>query len=438
MVRVSFRMERDMDFNLETLLKSREELGRLGGRDVLAKAHRFEIADILRGIGLYPYYCELERNEGAVAVLGGREVLMLGSNNYLALTTHPEVRAAAEAAIRDLGTSMTGSRLLNGTARYHAEFEAEIAEFVGKEAALVSSTGYQANIGVLSGLLGGNGVAVLDRFCHASLVDGCRVAGTRVVYFRHNDAADLDRVLAEVPAETPALVVVDGVYSMEGDVADLPRIVEVARRHRTRVLLDDAHGIGVLGPGGRGTAAHFGLTGEVDLIVGTFSKSLASVGGFVAGDARAMDYVKHFGRSFVFSASAPPGAVGAARAALAVLKREPLLVERLHRNAEYWREGLRRLGLDVARSSTPICPVVIGQEVTTLAVWKDLLDAGVFVNPVLYPAVPRNRAMLRTSVTAAHTTDQLDRALEAFREVAEVYGLGAGASSSEGWPSSVA
>lgn len=427
-----------MDFNLESLLKSREELGRLGGRDVLAKAHRFEIADILRGIGLYPYYCELERNEGAVAVLGGREVLMLGSNNYLALTTHPEVRAAAEAAIRDLGTSMTGSRLLNGTARYHAEFEAEIADFVGKEAALVSSTGYQANIGVLSGLLGGDGVAVLDRFCHASLVDGCRVAGARVAFFRHNDAADLDQVLAKVPAETPALVVVDGVYSMEGDVADLPRIVAVARRHGARVLLDDAHGIGVLGPGGRGTAAHFGLTGEVDLIVGTFSKSLASVGGFVAGDARAIDYVKHFGRSFVFSASAPPGAVAAARAALGVLKREPALVDRLRANADHWRDGLRGIGLDVGQSSTPICPVVTGQEVTTLGVWKDLLDAGVFVNPVLYPAVPRNRAMLRTSVTAVHTLQQLDRALEAFRDVTGRYGVVSEGAASDGWPSSVA
>lgn len=424
-----------MDFDLETLLKSREELERLGGRDVLAKAHRFEIADILRGIGLYPYYCELERNEGAVAVMGGREVLMLGSNNYLALTTHPEVRAAAQAAIQDLGTSMTGSRLLNGTAGYHTEFEAEIADFVGQEAALVSSTGYQANIGVLSGLLGSGGVAVLDRFCHASIVDGCRVAGARVVYFRHNDAADLDRVLSEVPADTPALVVVDGVYSMEGDVADLPRIVEVARRHRTRILLDDAHGIGVMGPGGRGTAAHFGLTEAVDLIVGTFSKSLASIGGFVAGDARAMDYVKHFGRPFVFSASAPPGAVAAARAALHVLKREPALVERVRANADYWREGLRRIGLDVGRSCTPICPVVTGQEVTTLAVWKDLLEAGVFVNPVLYPAVPRNRAMLRTSLTAAHTTAHLDHALSVFRDVAASYGLAAHGSARDGWSS---
>ena len=214
-----------MDFNLETLLRSREELSRIGGRDVLAKARGFEIADILRGIGLYPYYCELDRNEGATAFYEGREILMLGSNNYLALTTHPEVRAAAEQAVRDLGTSMTGSRLLNGTARYHTEFEREIAAFVGKEAALVASTGYQANVGLLSALLGPDAVAVMDRYCHASLVDGCRVAGARIAYFRHNDAHDLDRVLRELREDTPALVVVDGVYSMEGDIADLPAIV---------------------------------------------------------------------------------------------------------------------------------------------------------------------------------------------------------------------
>lgn len=412
-----------MAINLESLLKSREELARLGGRDVLAKAHRFDIADTVRNLGLYPYYCEIERNEGPVAVIQGREVIMLGSNNYLALTTHPEVRKAAQAAIRDLGTSMTGSRLLNGTARYHVEFEAELAAFVGKEAALISTTGYQANVGVLSALLGKGGVAVLDRFCHASIVDGCRVAGADIVYFRHNDPADLDRVLSQISEDTPALVVVDGVYSMEGDIADLPQLIEVTRRHKTRLMLDDAHGIGVMGQGGRGTAAHFGLTEEVDIIVGTFSKSLASIGGFVASDARTIDYIKHFGRSFLFSASAPPASVAAARAALKVLKANPSLVDRLHQNASYLRTGLRRLGLDTGSSCTPICPIITREEVTTLALWKDLLEAGVFVNPVLYPAVPRSRAMLRTSVTAAHTRDHLDRALEAFRDVCAMYGL---------------
>ncbi|MBM4387379.1 MAG: pyridoxal phosphate-dependent aminotransferase family protein, partial [Deltaproteobacteria bacterium] len=389
--------------DLEKLISSRHELLESGGRDVLKKAYDFEIVEILKSFDIYPYFKEIEKNEGATAVINGKEVIMLGSNNYLGLTTHPEVRKTAAEAALEYGTSMTGSRFLNGTSRFHTELEMELAEFTGKEAGLVFTTGYQANLGVMTALLNENTKCVLDKFDHASIYDGCRMSGAEMITFRHNDGEDLDRILSGIPQDCGILVVVDGVFSMEGDIVKLDKIVQVVKKHGARIMLDDAHGIGVVGEGGRGTAWKFGLTGEVDVIVGTFSKSLASIGGFVSADYKTIEFIKHFGRSMIFSASAPPSAVAAARTALRILKTEPRMVNKLHDNAERLRNGLTKAGFDTGVSVTPIIPVTIGSEPVALCMARTLLDEGVFVNPVCYPAVPKKKAMLRTSVTALHT-----------------------------------
>ncbi|RME75997.1 MAG: aminotransferase class I/II-fold pyridoxal phosphate-dependent enzyme, partial [Planctomycetota bacterium] len=284
-------------------------------------------------------------------------------------------------------------------------------------------TGYQTNLGILTALVGEHDVAILDQHDHASLIDGARLARGRMMRFRHNRADDLERQLGKLEQQQGKLLVVDGLYSMEGDLADLPALVPVARRHGARVFVDDAHGLGVVGPGGRGTAAHFGMTDEVDLIMGTFSKSFASVGGFVAGDERVIDYIRHWGRPMVFSASLPPPNVAAVDAALSVMLEEPERVERVRANGERWREGLRSIGFDVGKSESPIVPVVIGDEVQCLWMWRSLVDAGVYTNCVLHPAVPRNRALLRTSVMATHEPAQLDRALELFETIGKGLGL---------------
>lgn len=407
--------------DLEKLINSRHELLNSGGRDVLKKAHDFEIVEILKSFDIYPYFKEIERNDGATAIINGKEVLMLGSNNYLGLTTHPEVRKAAAAAAIEYGTSMTGSRFLNGTSRFHTELEMELAEFTGKEAGLVFTTGYQANLGVMTALLNERTKCVIDKFDHASICDGCKMSGAELITFRHNDHEDLDRILSGIPEEYGILVVVDGVFSMEGDIVKLDKIVRTAKRHGARIMLDDAHGIGVVGEGGRGTAWKFGLTEEIDVIVGTFSKSLASIGGFVTADYKTIEFIKHFGRSMIFSASAPPPAVAATRAALRILKTEPQMVKKLAENAERLRNGLTKAGFDTGVSVTPIIPVVIGSEPVALCMAKTLLEEGVFVNPVCYPAVPKKKAMLRTSVSAIHTFRQIDMAVEVITEVGRKY-----------------
>jgi len=393
------------------------------GRDIFSKANEFALADQARDHQLYPFFQPLDNNDGPQAQIYGKRVLMFGSNNYLGLTRHPYVVDSAARAVLKYGTSMTGSRLLNGSIHMHEELERRIAQFVKKEAALVFTTGYQTNLGVISSLVSRRSVAVVDKSDHASIYDGCRLADGEMLRFNHNSAAHLDSVLSRIGEDKPCLVVIDGVFSMGGDIADLPGIVDVCRKYRARLLVDDAHAIGVIGEGGRGTGSHFDLENEVDLVMGTFSKSLASIGGFIAGPRKVLDWVKHFGRTLIFSASLPPASTAAALAALDILEREPEMVDHLHKLAAQWRQGLSDIGFDVGRSETPIVPINVGDEYSTVMFWKSLIEDGVYTNPVTYPAVPMGRAMLRTSCMATHTSEQIEQALERFRTVGRRQGI---------------
>ncbi len=409
------------DMSVASLIRERYESQ--DERDIFAKAEEFTLVERARDLEIYPFFQALDNNDGPEAEIYGNRVLMFGSNNYLGLTRHPEVIEAAKQALVRYGTSMTGSRLLNGSTHLHEELEARIARFVGKEAALVFTTGYQANLGTISSLLTKRAVAVVDKSDHASIYDGCRLGDGDMIRFKHNDADHLEAVLKRTGSERAVLVIIDGVFSMGGDIADLPRIVDVCQRYHARLMVDDAHAIGVIGRGGRGTGSHFGIDDGVDLLIGTFSKSLASIGGFVAGSHTVMEWIKHFGRAMMFSASLPPASTAAALSALCVLEREPEMVERLTCLATLWREGLRDIGFDVGESQTPIVPVNVGDEYGTVMFWKLLLERGVYTNPVIYPAVPMGRAILRTSCMATHTAQQVEQALEQFRTVGQQRGL---------------
>lgn len=413
--------ERPPDMTIERVLRAQH--GGEDGRDIFSKAEEFSLLDQARQLQIYPFFQPLDNNDGPEAQIYGRRVLMFGSNNYLGLTRHPEVMEAAASAVRKYGTSMTGSRLLNGSTLLHEELEDRIARFVRKEAALVFTTGYQANLGTISSLVNKRSVAVVDKGDHASIYDGCQMAEGEMIRFKHNDAGHLDTVLKRIGENKACLVIIDGVYSMGGDIADLPRIVDVCRRYQARLFVDDAHAIGVIGEGGRGTGSHFGLDDDVDLMMGTFSKSLASIGGFIAGPKKVLDWVKHFGRAMMFSASLPPASTAAVLAALAVLEREPEMVDRLRGLATQWREGLRSMGFDVGQSQTPIVPVNVGDEYATVTFWKSLLEEGVYTNPVIYPAVPMREAILRTSCMATHTPEHIAQALEKFHTVGRQQGL---------------
>lgn len=390
--------------------------------DIFDKISEFSAAKEAIASGYYPYFIPLTGNEGTTADYHGHRLIMCGSNNYLGLTTHPKVRAAAEEAIQKYGTSCTGSRFLNGTLEMHEQLERELADWVGKEAALVFSTGMQANLGAISALVGRGDIVILDKDDHASIVDGARLSWGETKRFRHNDMADLERVLAAVPEKKGKLVVVDGLYSMGGDIAPLPEITRLCKQYGARLMVDDAHGMGVLG-GGRGTAAHFGLTDQVDLIMSTFSKSFASLGGFIAGDADVVHYIKHFARSLIFSASIPPSNTAAALAALDVMRSEPQRVARINQIGDFMRQRYHALGFNTLGSVTPIIPIWIGDTMKTIGVWKALFDCGVFVNPVLNPAVPEGQELLRTSYMATHTDEQLESVLGVFEQVGRQAGL---------------
>jgi 8-amino-7-oxononanoate synthase len=390
--------------------------------DIFEKCSGFTYAKEVMAMGMYPYFIAMSGNEGSEAVFQGRRLIMCGSNNYLGLTIHPKVRQAAIEAIQKFGTSCTGSRFLNGTLELHEQLEHELAQWVGKEAALVFSTGMQVNLGTISSLVGRKDVVLLDRDDHASIVDGARLGWGHVRRFRHNDVADLERLLAEIPDDTGRLVVVDGLFSMEGDISPLPEIAPVCKKYGARLMVDDAHALGVLG-GGRGTAAHFGMTDDVDLIMGTFSKSLASLGGFIAGDEDVIHYIKHHARALIFSASMTPASAASALAALQVMREEPERVQRVNAIGDYMRKSLRELGFDTGNSQTPVVPVVIGDDIRAVATWKTLFDAGVYVNVVVSPAVPQGRQLLRTSYMATHTREQLDQVLGVFEVVGKQLGL---------------
>jgi 8-amino-7-oxononanoate synthase len=390
--------------------------------DIFEKCFEYTYAKEVMASGFYPYFIALSGNEGSEAIFQGRRLIMCGSNNYLGLTTHPKVRQAAIDAIQQYGTSCTGSRFLNGTLEMHEQLEKELAEWVGKPAALVFSTGMQVNLGTISSLIGRKDVVLLDRDDHASIVDGARLGWGEVRRFRHNDMADLERLLKDIPDDVGKLVVVDGLFSMEGDIAPLPEIVPLCKKYGARLMVDDAHALGVLG-GGRGSAAHFGLTEGVDLIMGTFSKSLASLGGFIAGDEDVIHYVKHHARALIFSASITPASTASALAALDVMRNEPDRVKRVNVVGDYMRTNLRKLGFDTGNSMTPVVPVVIGDDMKAIITWKTLFDLGVYVNVVVSPAVPQGHQLLRTSYMAIHTDEQLDRVLGIFEQVGKQMGL---------------
>jgi len=390
--------------------------------DIFKKCFDYEIVKQARLSGAYPYFIPLDENEGTEVIYEGRRIIMCGSNNYLGLTTHPRVRQASIDAINRYGTSCTGSRFLNGNLRLHEQLEKEVADWVGKDAALVYSTGMQVNLGTISSIVGKNDIVILDKEDHASIVDGSFLSGGKIERFRHNDMDHLKRVLESLPGDKGKLLVVDGLFSMEGDIAPLPEIIPLCEQFGVRLMVDDAHAMGVLG-GGRGTAAHFGLTDKVDLIMSTFSKSFASLGGFIAGDAEVVDYIKHNARSFIFSASMSPANAAAALAALQVMREEPQRVVRVNKIAEFMRKGYQALGFDTGNSVTPIIPIIIGDDERTFLTWRLLFEAGVFVNPVISPGTAPGRQLLRTSYMATHTDDQLHRVLEIFEKVGKQVGL---------------
>lgn len=390
--------------------------------DIFEKCYGYTEAKEAIANGTYPYFIPMSESEGTEAVFHGHRLIMCGSNNYLGLTTDPRVHQAAIEAVERFGTSCTGSRFLNGTLELHEQLEHELAEWVGKQAALVFSTGMQTNLGVISALVMRGDVIVLDKDDHASLVDGARLAWGETKRFKHNDMADLDRVLGAIPASKGRLVVVDGLYSMGGDLAPLAEIADLCKKHSARLMVDDAHGLGVLG-GGRGTAAHLGATDRVDLIMSTFSKSFASLGGFIAGDEPIIHYIKHHARALIFSASIPAANAAAALAALKIMREEPERVERLTTIGDRMRRELKGMGFNIGNSVTPIIPIIIGDRPRTLMAWRMLFDAGVFVNPVLSPAVPEGMDLLRTSYMASHTDEQIDRVLQIYCDVGKQLGL---------------
>ena len=381
------------------------------------KCYGYTTAKEVQAAGFYPYFRAITESHDTDVVVEGHRKVMVGSNNYLGLTHHPKVIAAAEDALRKYGSGCTGSRFLNGTLDLHERLEDELARFLNKESALVFSTGFQTNLGVLATLAGRGDHIFSDRLNHASIVDGARLAYGSTHRYLHSDMEDLDRRLRNAPSQGGKMIITDGIFSMEGDIAKLPAITSLAEVHDAKVVVDDAHAFGVLGKRGAGTAEHFGLEDEVDLIVTTFSKSLASIGGVVAGPEAVIHYLKHHARPLIFSASMPPSAVATVLAALDVLRSEPERIESLWRNTRRMQEGLKDLGYDIGGSETPVVPVVIGELDRMLMFWKELFDAGVFTNPVTPPAVPDDSCRLRISLMATHTDEHVDQVLDAFAQV---------------------
>ena len=381
------------------------------------KAYRYTRAREVQAAGLYPYFVPISASFDTEVIVHGERKIMVGSNNYLGLTHHPHVLASAQEALHRYGSGCTGSRFLNGTLDLHEELEERLARFLGTDSALVFSTGFQTNLGVIATLVGRGDFLFMDRLNHASLVDGGRLGFGDVRRYPHRDHETLERQLASVPRGAGKLIATDGVFSMEGDIADLPGLVELADAYDAEILVDDAHAIGVLGPTGAGTAEHFGLQDRVGLVTATFSKSLASIGGVIGGPEPVIHYLKHHARALIFSASMPPASVATVLAALEVLDSEPDRRDALWRNTRLMQEALRELGYDTAGSVTPIIPVVIGEVEETLAFWKALFDEGVYTNPVLPPAVPDNSCRLRISMMATHTEEHVERVRDAFARV---------------------
>ena len=387
------------------------------------KMRTYDVPQRLKKSGIYPFFRTINSEQDTVVRIGGKDVLMFGSNSYLGLTNHPILKEASQRAIRHYGSGCAGSRFLNGTLDLHVELEAKLADFVGKEEALVFSTGYQANVGVIASIPGRHDLLILDERDHASIIDGARLSLGRVLKYRHNDMTALEKILRHAPMDSIKLIVVDGVFSMEGDIVKLPEIVALAKKYQANIMVDDAHGLGVLGSQGLGTAMHFGLTHEVDVIMGTFSKSLASIGGFVASDRATINYLKHNARSLMFSASIAPANAASALAALDIIKQEPERVQRLWDNTYYAMEGLRDAGFEIGSTGSPIIPIYIHDNAKTFQLTKTLLQHGIFVNPAVSPAVPNDSALIRFSLMATHTFAQIDQALEKITYAARSLGI---------------
>ena len=381
------------------------------------KCYRYTMAREVMASGYYPYFQPIEESHDTEVIIRGERKIMVGSNNYLGLTHHPRVIEASIAALKRFGSGCTGSRFLNGTLDMHEVLEERLARFVNQESALVFSTGFQTNLGVISALVGRDDHIFSDKLNHASIIDGSRLSMGIVHRFPHGDLRSLERELARTPADAGKLIVTDGIFSMEGNIVDLPGVVALAEFYGAEILVDDAHSFGVLGEFGGGTAQHFKLEDRVSLVMATFSKSLASIGGMIAGPEDVIHYLKHHSRSLIFSASMPPASVAGTLAALDVIADEPERRERLWHNTRRMQEGLRSLGYDIGRSNTPIVPVNVGDLQRMLVFWKTLFDAGIFTNPVTPPAVPENACRLRISMMATHTDDHVDAVLDAFAAV---------------------
>lgn len=391
--------------------------------DIFDKCFAFTRAEEAQESGLYPYFTPIQEVNGNKVLIDGREMIMVGSNNYLGLINHPRVIEAAQKAMERYGVATCGSRFLNGTLDIHVKLEERLAAFMKKEAALAFSTGFQTNLGIISTVAGKGDAIITDRMVHASIIDASRLSFASVYKFKHNDMEDLEKVLASLGEDVGKLIVVDGVFSMEGDLANLPGIVSLAKKYDAKLMVDDAHGIGVMGKNGRGTAEHFGLEDEVDLIMGTFSKSFASLGGFVAGNKKVISFIKHYARSLIFSASITPASVATVLATLDIIQNEPERRQRLWEITEKMKSGFQQMGYNTGPTETPIIPVIIGNDELTFMLWKLLRENGVFTNPVIYPAVPKDQSLIRTSYSATHTDEELEIVLENFQKCGQQLGI---------------
>jgi 7-keto-8-aminopelargonate synthetase and related enzymes len=389
-------------------------------QDKLAK---YDLPQKFMKLGVYPYFRKIESDQDTEVQIDGKKVLMFGSNSYLGLTNHPKVKEAAIKAVEKYGTGCAGSRFLNGTLDLHLDLEKRLADFVGKEEAIIYSTGFQVNLGVVSCLTGREDYILWDELDHASIIEGHRLSFSTKLKYKHNDMESLEKQLKKCEPDKVKLIVTDGVFSMEGDVAKLPEIIALAKKYNATVMVDEAHGIGVLGKQGRGTCEHFGVTKDVDLIMATFSKSFASIGGFIAADKEIINYLRHHSRSYIFSASNTPAATAAADAALDIMLSEPERIDRLWELTNYALDGFRNMGCEIGHTSTPIIPLYVRDNEKTFMIVKDLFDAGIFVNPVVSPAVAPEDTLIRFSLMATHTKEQLDRAMEAIQEVFIKYGI---------------
>ena len=391
--------------------------------DIFDKVNQFKDADFARKKGIYPYFRVIESEQDTEVKMNGQDMLMLGSNSYLGLTNNSHVIESAQKATKQYGTGCAGSRFLNGTLDIHIKLEERLADLVGQEAALVFASGYQANVGAISAIASGSDdVIITDKLDHASIVDGLGLARGKFSRYKHSDMNHLETKLKKYKNK-PKIIITDGIFSMDGDIAKLDDIVNLAKKYDSRVYVDDAHSIGVLNEDGGGTAKYFGLENEVDLVMGTFSKSLASVGGFIAGSSKVIDYIKHHARSLIFSASLPPGSAGAVMGALDIMEKEPERIEKLWDNTEYMLKGFQEMGYNTGDSETPIIPLIIGDMNTTFKLWKMLQKNGIFINPSVPPAVPKGSSLIRTSFMATHTKEQLQMALNKFKETGEKLGI---------------